>query len=98
MFLTQESKEEYKRSSQDFRNYGSLTYEVLARSLTWYQALEECGVRGGHLASVHTIKQHEHLNLIVKTDGFPLWMGLSNQDVRALLAEFSACGTSDLNI
>lgn len=86
------------RSSKDFQNYGTLTYEVLAQSLTWYQALEECGVRGGHLASVHNIRQNEHLNLIVKTDGFSLWIGLSNQDVRALPADLSVAGTFYLDI
>lgn len=55
-------------------------------------------MRGGHLASVHDIQQNQHLNLIVQTDGFPLWIGLSNQDVRPLRAGFSVTAPFDLDL
>lgn len=76
-----ESKEEYNKTTTDYQMYNNLTYKVLTESLTWYQALQECGLLGGHLASVHDLDHISHIADIVKTDGFPLWVGLSKQDV-----------------
>lgn len=80
-----ESKEEYNKTTTDYQIYNNLTYKVLTESLTWYQALQECGQLGGHLASVHDLDHISHVADIVKTDGFPLWVGLSKQDVSSYL-------------
>jgi hypothetical protein len=82
LFVSAEPREKYNLTSPSLRQYGSLSFTVLTRKLTWLQALEQCTLLGGHLASIHDNQHQMHVELIARTDGFPLWIGLSNQDVR----------------
>ncbi|KAK7877266.1 hypothetical protein WMY93_032020 [Mugilogobius chulae] len=67
--VEKDDKKQYNTSVVDFQQYGSLSYQVLPQKLTWFKALEECGRRGGHLASIHDLQHDAHINLITKTDG-----------------------------
>lgn len=87
--LDNESKEEYNKSTIDYQMYNNLTYKVLTQPMNWYQALQQCGELGGHLASVHDRHHSSYVAQIIKTDGFPLWIGLSSQDTTNSSLEWS---------
>lgn len=72
---------EFQISPWDARIYGNASYRVVGRRLNWFQAQVECARDGGHLASIHSDAQSKELLAMAKRDGFPLWIGLSNQDV-----------------
>ncbi|XP_077481335.1 lymphocyte antigen 75 isoform X2 [Stigmatopora argus] len=88
--IDHDPKDEFSKSTKDFERFGNLTYEVVRRrQMSWYQAVGECARRGAHLASVHDARQNEHVKLLAKTDGFPLWIGLSNQQAPGAPHEWS---------
>ncbi|XP_060543969.1 lymphocyte antigen 75 [Pantherophis guttatus] len=58
--------------------YKNNVYWILRKQLNWYDAWKECKQKGSDLASIHSTSEHVFLEDIVKRDGFPLWIGLSN--------------------
>uniref|UniRef100_A0A674DTW8 Lymphocyte antigen 75 n=1 Tax=Salmo trutta TaxID=8032 RepID=A0A674DTW8_SALTR len=96
--LDKDSKDEYNQSARDFERYGNMSYRVITRKLSWFQALEECGRGNGHLASVHDTGHNAHMELIAKRDGFPLWIGLGSQSYEwsdGTKYHYSQAGLSD---
>uniref|UniRef100_A0A8D0EGD9 Lymphocyte antigen 75 n=1 Tax=Salvator merianae TaxID=96440 RepID=A0A8D0EGD9_SALMN len=61
--------------------YGNNSYYwIIQKQLSWYEAWKGCKQDGGDLASVHNENEQVLLEDIVKRDGFPLWIGLSNHN------------------
>ncbi|XP_040296244.1 lymphocyte antigen 75 [Bufo bufo] len=76
-----------KGSNQDYISpmptsipYYDVSYSVLKKKLTWFEAVKECKKNDSHLASVHNVHQQLFLEYIVRHDGFALWFGLWNND------------------
>lgn len=74
-------KDEFLKGVLDINAPHDISYRRVAKKLNWYQALQECGSNGGHLASITDETTNENMALISKRDGFSLWIGLSKQDV-----------------
>uniref|UniRef100_A0A8C5SS48 Lymphocyte antigen 75 n=1 Tax=Laticauda laticaudata TaxID=8630 RepID=A0A8C5SS48_LATLA len=60
--------------------YKNNVYWILRQQFNWYDAWKECKQKGSDLASIHSISEQVFLEDIVKRDGFPLWIGLSNHN------------------
>ncbi|XP_071978038.1 lymphocyte antigen 75 [Engystomops pustulosus] len=60
--------------------YLDSSYFFLKKKLTWTEAVSECKQNDGHLASVHSEHQQLLLERYVRQDGFPVWIGLWNND------------------
>ncbi|XP_043550432.1 lymphocyte antigen 75-like [Chiloscyllium plagiosum] len=60
--------------------YGNHKYLLIQKKVNWYEALQQCQMSGYQLVSVNNESQHLFLKSLVKSDGFPLWIGLFSQD------------------
>ncbi|TRY88118.1 hypothetical protein DNTS_031498 [Danionella cerebrum] len=87
--IENEPKTEFRKSVLEVDAPDDIRYRRVAKKMDWYQALQECGRNGGHLASITDKDTNENLALIAKRDGFPLWIGLSKQDVNRWPFEWS---------
>ncbi|XP_041433459.1 lymphocyte antigen 75 isoform X2 [Xenopus laevis] len=70
-------------------SYQNTQYHIIEKKVNWHEAIKECRKMGSHLASVHSADQEDFLQEIVKHDGFPLWIGLSSQEVDTSSYEWS---------
>lgn len=77
-----ETKDEFMKDVVDVKAPEGISYRRVAKKMDWYQALQECGSNGGHLASISDETDNDNLAVIARRDGFSLWIGLSNQDVQ----------------
>ncbi|XP_051531593.1 lymphocyte antigen 75-like isoform X3 [Myxocyprinus asiaticus] len=87
--IERDSKDEFMKDVVDVNAPKGISYRRVAKKLDWYQALQECGSNGGHLASITDKTTNDNMAQIAKRDGFPLWIGLSNQDVSGWPFEWS---------
>uniref|UniRef100_A0A673JKY1 Lymphocyte antigen 75-like n=1 Tax=Sinocyclocheilus rhinocerous TaxID=307959 RepID=A0A673JKY1_9TELE len=83
------SKDEFMKGVVDVNTPDGISYRRVAKRMDWYQALQECGSNGGHLASIPDKTTNDNMALIAKRDGFSLWIGLSKQDVSGWPFEWS---------
>ncbi|XP_053263883.1 lymphocyte antigen 75 isoform X3 [Podarcis raffonei] len=86
---------EYKPPLPEKLPHGNKTYWILQKQLSWYDAWRECKRNGSDLASVHSESQQVFLENIVKRDGYPLWIGLSNHNESDSDFEWSDGSTFD---
>uniref|UniRef100_A0A8C5QDJ0 Lymphocyte antigen 75 n=1 Tax=Leptobrachium leishanense TaxID=445787 RepID=A0A8C5QDJ0_9ANUR len=82
LFLQQHSIVACKIELEPIRDtipYEDKIYHIVQKKLTWYDAVRECKLFGGHLASVHSDTHQDFLEALLAQDGFPLWIGLSEE-------------------
>lgn len=79
--FSEDTKLEYTIKPDDVPSLPGYNYHLVPRKMNWYQALTVCSSGGGHLVSIHNNTTNNNMALIAKRDGFPLWIGLSRQDV-----------------
>uniref|UniRef100_A0ACB8G0K8 Uncharacterized protein n=1 Tax=Sphaerodactylus townsendi TaxID=933632 RepID=A0ACB8G0K8_9SAUR len=68
--------------SNNSMNYLNVTYTIILKNLTWYDALQECQLHNMQLVSITEQYQQAFLAAQVAHHNYPLWIGLSSKDVR----------------
>ncbi|KAM4697889.1 lymphocyte antigen 75 [Rhinophrynus dorsalis] len=84
-----DSNELYNKPMPPAISYENSTYHIIQKRMNWNEAVKECKRQGGNLASVHSKAQKLFLENMVRQDGFPLWLGLSNHEVSQPRFEWS---------
>uniref|UniRef100_A0A8C5WHE4 Lymphocyte antigen 75 n=1 Tax=Leptobrachium leishanense TaxID=445787 RepID=A0A8C5WHE4_9ANUR len=84
-----DTNEKYREPIRDTIPYEDKIYHIVQKKLTWYDAVRECKLFGGHLASVHSDTHQDFLEALLAQDGFPLWIGLSVTNVKTSVYEWS---------
>ncbi|KAI2659377.1 Lymphocyte antigen 75 [Labeo rohita] len=87
--IENDPKDEFMKGVVDVNTPDGISYRRVAKRMDWYQAMQECGRNGGHLASIPDKTTNDNMALIAKRDGFSLWIGLSKQDVSGWPFEWS---------
>uniref|UniRef100_A0A6I8RNN2 Lymphocyte antigen 75 n=1 Tax=Xenopus tropicalis TaxID=8364 RepID=A0A6I8RNN2_XENTR len=80
---------DHNSSQAPAMTYDNIQYHIIEKKVNWHEAIKECRKAGSHLASVHSEGQEDVLKEIVEHDGFPLWIGLSSQEVDPSRYEWS---------
>ncbi|KAK6485123.1 lymphocyte antigen 75 [Huso huso] len=78
--IERDFKDEYQQSLSGFIKHGNFSFRLIQKKMNWYDVLRECKSSGSDLASIRDEAEQLFLKGLVKLDGFPLWIGLSNQD------------------
>lgn len=64
-------------------NYLNVSYTVILKNLTWFEALQECLQNNMQLVSITEQYQQAFLATQATPPDDPLWIGLSSKDVRS---------------
>ncbi|XP_041118970.1 lymphocyte antigen 75-like [Polyodon spathula] len=78
--IERDFKDDYQQSLSGFIKRGNFSFRLIQKKMNWYDVLRECKSSESDLASIRDEAQQLFLKHLVKLDGFPLWIGLSNQD------------------